>query len=186
MIFFGYLSVALVVGVSAALLLVVAGRATGPLRLFIRCMRWGVATGAVTGAAVGAVVPLFSVLAYGAEPSQLGLALLGVPFGAIVGAIVSLVPTLVGAGVLTEVLPQRHPHPSSEGEVQGDLTEIFRTVVGLLDGAVIVAVVASGADLSSVAVALPFIVAGNLSVVLMLCRAKSSIGRLWLAAAPRA
>lgn len=58
MIVAGYLGLALVVGVSAALLVVFASRASSRTRLLLRCLRWGLATGAVTGALFGAALPL--------------------------------------------------------------------------------------------------------------------------------
>jgi hypothetical protein len=178
-ILFGYIGVALVVGVSAAILAVVAARASDRLRLFLRCLRWGVATGAVTGAVIGAMVLLLPGLGNAAAPSLVGLTPVGVLSGAVIGALVSLIPSLIGAVFIADVVGQRRPPRSSEEVVQSDLTMIFRVVVGVLDAAVIVALIASGGGLSSVAVALPYIVVGNACVVLMLCRAKGSIGRLW-------
>jgi len=136
-----YLSLSLVVGVSAALLFVVAGRAPAEARLFLRCMRWGVATGAVTGGLFGATV------------------------------------TLVGS---IEGDPGSPSYPSSEWSVRRDLTAVFGVVVGGLDLILVVTITAT-ADLSSLAAALPLILAANGCVVVMLSLARRSIGRLWSA-----
>ena len=116
---------------------------------------------------------------------SLGLTPVGLFYGAIVGALVSLIPTLIGTVFITDVLAHRHPYPSSAQDVQVDLTAVFQVVVAVLDVALVVALVVSGVGLSSIAVALPFIFVGNACVVLMLCRARGSIGRLWTSAARR-
>lgn len=182
MIFFGYLGLALVLGVSAALLVVAAGRASDRTRLFLRCLRWGFATGAVTGAVIGASLPLIGSLK-GDPGSPLGLMLGGAIYGAVFGAIVALIPTLMGAVFVTDLLRHRHSHPTSEESVQTDLTWAFGAVVGALDVFLLVLLIASGQVLSSAAVALPLIVTGNICVVLMLWRARRSISRLWFAVA---
>ena len=180
---FGYTALALVISVSSALLVVVARRAPARVRLFLRCLRWGAATGAVTGGVVGAMVLLLSAIGSEQAPWLVRLTPAGALYGAVIGVIVSLIPSLIGAAVIAETVGQRHPHPSSEESVERHLTAIFRGVVGLLDAALLIAVIAGGASLSDLGTALPFFVAGNACVVLMLCRAKGSIGRLWTAAA---
>ena len=179
MIVAGYLGLALVLGVSSALLIVVANRASSGVRLFIRCLRWGHATGAVTGAVLAASLPVIGSLR-GDPGSPLGLMLGLAVYGAIVGTVVALIPSLIGAAVVTDLLRRRHPHPASEETVQGDLAPVFAGVVAMLDVIVLVALIASGADLAAAAIALPLIIIGNACVVLMLRRARKSISRLWL------
>ena len=181
-ILFGYLGLALVLGVSAAPLVVVAGRASERGRLFLRCLRWGLATGALTGAVIGASLPLIAFLE-GDPGLPLGLMLAALVYGAVIGVIVALIPTLIGAVLITDLLRHRHPHPPSEESMQGDLTSAFTVVVGILDLIVFVALIATGAGLSSAPIALPLIVVGNACVVLMLWRARRSISRLWSAVA---
>ena len=53
-------------------------------------------------------------------------------------------------------------------------------MVGVLDLILLVALVATGAGLSSAAIAVPLIVVGNACMVVMLWRARRSISRLWL------
>ena len=181
-IFFRYLALALVLGVGSALLAVVVSRASSGVRLFMRCLRWGLATGAVTGAVVGASLPLTGSLR-GDTGLLLGFMFGGVVYGAVIGAVVALIPTLIGASVVTDLLRQRHPHPSSEESIQSDLNSVFGVVVAVLDAILLVAMIASGPGLSSAAIALSLIVLGNVCVVLMLWRARRSIGRLWFTAA---
>ncbi len=175
------------VAVSAGLLTVAARRGPGRgphaacLRVFLRCLGWGVATGAATGAVIGVLVVALAGLGNGA--SLLGLAPIGVLYGTIIGALVSVIPSVLGGLVVTGLIWWRHPQPSSGEALQGDLSGIFRAVVILLDAALLMAVIAGGAGLSSMAISLPFVVAGNACVVMMLCRARESIGRSWLEAA---
>ena len=76
-----------------------------------------------------------------------------------------------------------HVPRKGEAVMHSDLTSVFTVVVGVLDLILFVALIATGADLSSAAIALPLIVVGNACVVLMLWRARRSISRLWLAVA---
>jgi len=172
MIVSGYVGVALLICVSAALLAVVAVRAPDRVRLFLRCLRWGVATGAATGAVVGAMIPLVGALRSD-RWSQLNLILgLGV-YGAVIGALVSLIPTLVGAVFITE--RQRYRYPSAQDDVQRDVTGVFSVVMGVIDVPLCVALFAGGNGWSSLVISLPFVVAGNACVLLMLWRARRSI-----------
>jgi hypothetical protein len=148
----------------------------------MRCLRWGLATGAVTGAAFGASVTLVGTLR-GDPSSTVGLLFGDAVVGAVIGAVAALIPTLMGTVFVTDLLRRRHPHPASEATVRSDLTAAFGVMVGALDVIVLVAVIASGAGPASAAVALAGIAAGNVCVLLMLWRARRSIARLWLAVA---
>ena len=175
------------VAASAGLLAVAARRGpdrgpdTACLRVFLRCLRWGVATGAATGAGIGGLVVAVSGLGNG--PSLLGLIPIGVLYGTVIGALVSVIPSVLGGLVVTGLIWWRHPHPSSAEALYGDLGRILCAVVVLLDAALLMAFIAGGAGLSSTAISLPFVVAGNACVVMMLCRARESIGRSWSEAA---
>lgn len=179
MILFGYLGLALVLGVSAAILVVVAGRASDRVRLLLRCLRWGFATGAVTGAVFGGSLPLIGLLR-GDPGSPVGWMLGDAVYGAIIGAIVALIPTSIGAMFITDLLRQRHPRPTSEESTHRDLTSVFTVVVGVLDLILLVPLIATGAVFSSAAIAVPLIAVGNACVIGMLWRARRSISRLWL------
>ena len=175
------------VAVSAGSLTVAARRGPGHgphaacLRVFRRCLGWGVATGAATGAVIAVLVVAVSGLGSGA--SLLGLIPVGVLYGTVIGALFSVIPSALGGLVVTTLIWWRHPHPSSGEAVEGDLSGIFRAVVVLLNAALLMAFIAGGAGLSSVAISLSFVVAGNACVVMMLCRASESIGRSWSEAA---
>lgn len=143
MILFGYLGLALVLGVSAAILVVIAGRASDRVRLLLRCLRWGLATGAVTGAVFGASLPLIGSLR-GDPGSAVGWMLGDAVYGAIIGAIVALIPTLIGVMFITDLLRQHHPPPTSEESMHSDLTSDFTVVVGVRDLILLVALIATG------------------------------------------
>jgi len=168
----GYLGVALVIGMSAGLLAVVAGRASDRVRLLLRCLRWGVATGAATGAVVGVMIPLVGASSWSQPNLIVGLGL----YGAVIGTLVSLIPTVVGAVFITE--RQRYPYPSAEDDVQRDVTAVFGVVVGVIDVLLFVVLAAGGNGWSSIVVSLPFVVAGNACVLVMLWRARRSIRRV--------
>jgi hypothetical protein len=179
MILIRYLGLALVLGVSTALVGVVVSQPSNTVRLFVRCLRWGLATGAATGAVFGGLVSLIG--AFTGDPgAALGLTLVGVVIGGVAGAIVAILPALIGGLLVMTVLRQRHPHPASEVSVERDLTGVFAVVVATLDVILLVAVLASGGDFSSVMISMLLLVVGNACVVLMLWRARMSISRLWL------
>lgn len=176
-----YVALGLLLAVSTVLLGAVVSQPSNGARLFVRCLRWGLATGSVTGAVFGAALPLIESLR--GDPGLLLVWVLGgVVSGAILGAIVSVIPTLLGGVFVTALLRHRHRHPSSEESVQRDLTAAFGVVVAVLDVILFVTLIANGA-LSPAAIAVPLIVVGNACVVLMLRRARRSISRLWLAIA---
>ena len=179
MILVRYLGLALVLGVSTALVGVVVSQPSNSVRLLVRCLRWGVATGAATGAVFGGVGSLIG--AFTGDPgAALGLTLVGVAIGGVAGAVVALLPTLIGGLLVMAVLRRRHPHPASEASVERDLTGVFAVVVATLDVILLVAVAASGGDFSSAVISVLLLVVGNACVVLMLWRARMSISRLWL------
>ena len=183
MIVAGYLGFFLVLAVGTALLVVVANRASKGVRLFLRCVRWGLATGAVTGALFGAALPLIGSLE--GDPGPIFAWMIGgFVYGAFFGAIVAVIPTLFGAVFIHDLLIHRHREPSSMESVQRDLTAAFAGVVGVLDVillAVLVAVIAGGTELSSAVLSFAALLAGNACVALMLWRARTSISRLWMA-----
>ena len=179
----GYLGLFLVLGVGSALLVVFARRASRSMRVFLRCVRWGLSIGVVTGALFGAALPVVGLLEGDAGPI-LTWALVGLFYGAIVGAVVAVIPTMIGAVFVRDLLLNRYSQPSSEESVLRDLTAAFSVVVGVLDVillAVLVAVMASGTDVASAALSFAFFLAGNVCVAAMLWRARISITRLWMA-----
>jgi len=156
------------------------GRDARYFRLFARCLRWGVTTGAVTGAVIGALIVLVGALGGGHSASLPALTAAAVLYGALLGALISVLPSLLGAFVVTGLLP-RHPYPSLEEAVQSDLRAVFRSVVALLDATLLAGIIASEASPSTVLDTLPLILVGNVCVIVMLRRAGKSIGRIVVA-----
>lgn len=94
-------------------------------KLYRRCMRWGLVTGAVAGSATAAAMGLYG--------PNLAFALAAVPYGLVTGLIVSLVPTAVASSLVTALLRRRHPHPASARAVERDLAALFCIIVFVLD-----------------------------------------------------
>ena len=154
-----------------------SGTVTGRTRIYLRSLWWGLATGAVTGAATGALLVFASALR-GARWIPADVLLDGLS-GAVVGTIVAVIPTLIGAMFVTDLLTRRNPDRCTPEEVRRDLTGVFRAVVAAHDVIVVVVVLASRTGLSGAAVAGGFLVAGNICAGLMLHLAGNSITRLW-------
>lgn len=150
---------------------------TPGLRLFFRCLRWGIATGAATGAVVGAAIGAPAVRG----GLSLGPALGGAFYGVIIGAIVAVVPSVPGGLLVSLVLERRHPHEASREVVERDLNLMFAGVVGVLDAALLLAMFLAGNGLSTLVRAMPVVLLANACVGLMLWRARASITRLVLA-----
>ena len=150
---------------------------TPGLRLFLRCLRWGIATGAATGAVVGAAI---GAPAEGGGLS-LGLAMAGALTGVIIGAIVAVVPSVPGGLLVSLVLERRHRHGPSREAVERDLNLMLYGVVGVLNAALLLAMFLAGNGLSTLMAAIPVVSLANACVGLMLWRARASITRLVLA-----
>jgi hypothetical protein len=98
-------------------------------------------------------------------------------YGILVGGLISVIPTLLGALVVTAQLP-RHASGVHRDAVHSDLGAIFRSLIVLLDATVVAVLIASSATLSTVVDSLPLILVGNVCVVLLLRRARDSIGAM--------
>lgn len=146
-------------------------RAEGTAGLYLRCVLWGIATGAAVGGVMGALVPVV------ADPTFL---LLGLVAGVVIGALVAVLPSLVGAAVVTAVVRARHPHPASEDDVRRDVGTLCCAVVGTLDALLLVAIFLGGGGFSSVLSSLPYVAAGTASAALVLWPARTSIARAWV------
>ncbi|MGH9278250.1 MAG: hypothetical protein ACRD12_09095 [Acidimicrobiales bacterium] len=144
----------------------------GAVRTYLVCMGWGVLTGAATGTVIGTIGGAFGGAVY---------AFAGGIYGLLIGAVVAFVPTALGGLLVTGLLCLRHPEPSSEEELRRDLTASFASVVGVLDAAVLVAVLIEAEGVDSILTALAVIGAANLCVTPMLVLARRSIGRTWSA-----
>lgn len=168
--------------VSVATLTVITGQlhtggsAARPLRLYLRCLRWGVATGAATGAFTGAFV---IVASGGARTWGLDLVLVGALYGALAGIVVSVIPTVLGGLVISALISRRHPDPSPHAAIAEDLSVAFAIVVALLDLALLLLLFADGVWFSSWVRSLCLVLVDNGCVVLMLWWARGSISRSW-------
>jgi len=163
-----------------------AARTVGAGTLYLRCVAWGLATGASTGAAFG-VITVWGLGAgrrNTATPSLMD-ALTGTAFGAllaaVIGTIVSIIPSLVGALLVTALIDHLHPQPAAMTEIQRDLRRIFTAFVAVLNTALLLAIFTRGNGLSSVTSTLPYILVGDVCVALMLWRASASISRATVA-----
>jgi hypothetical protein len=149
-------------------------RTIGPAGLYLRCAGWGVATGAAIGGLAGAIGGVSLVIA-----GQAGLAAVALLYGTVVGTLVAVVPSALGAAVVAAVISRRHPRPAAAEAVRSDLAFLFCALVGVLDGAVLLAVLAAGADGSYLAGFSLFLLAVNACVALVLHFAGRDLSRTW-------
>ena len=142
--------------------------------LYLRCLGWGLATGAVVGGGLGSVIGLLA----GATGSDLYLAGIAALAGLVYGIAAAAVPTVLGGIAVVVVLGRRHPQPASYEAVRRDLTVLFAAVVGLLDLVVLAwwAALGGWATLHVVVAAMAVV---NAATVLMLKPARTSIARAW-------
>jgi hypothetical protein len=149
--------------------------AVSATRLYLRCLVWGLATGAAVGGGVGLVIG--TLLAIGTGPA---LAAVALAVGIIYGTIVAIVPTVIGSLVVAVVLVRRHPHPASSDGVHRDLALVFAAVVAALDLVVVAYWLTLGGSLSEMLVALAVLLLVDAAVAAMLKPARTSIARAWV------
>lgn len=153
-----------------------------PGTLYLRCVAWGLATGASTGAVFG-VITIWGVGSGRRDTVMPSLvdALTGTAFGALLGAVigtmVSIIPSLVGGLLVTRLIDHLHPQPRAIVRLQRDLRRIFAVFGTVLNVALLLAIFTRGKGLSSVTSILPYILAGDVWIALMLWRASASISR---------
>lgn len=147
--------------------------------LYLRCVAWGLATGASTGGLFG-VITIWGVGAGRRDTVMPSLvdAFTGTAFGALLGALigtmVSVIPSLVGGLVVTGLIGHGHPGPAA---IQRDLRRIFAVFVLVLNTALLLAIFTLGKGVSSLTSIVPYILVGDVWVTLMLRQASASIGR---------
>jgi hypothetical protein len=144
-------------------------------RLYLRCVGWGLETGAVVGGAVGWVIGI--VLAIGTAPALVVFAL---ALGMVYGAILAVVPSVLGGAAVVVVLTRRHPRPASFARVQKELGVVFASVVVALDVVVLVYWLMLGGSLSQLAVELAALLLVDAAVAAMLKPARASIACGWV------
>lgn len=94
------------------------------LQVYLRCLRWGLLTGAVAGSGT-AVIAAFAGDLEGLErrriSSRLWQAVLAPLYGAPAGMLFALLPTLIGGLIILSMLWASHPQPASPEAVYRDL-----------------------------------------------------------------
>lgn len=133
--------------------------------LYRECVVVGLATGAAAGAATGTF-----------EGAQFGVVAVGL-IGGILGTLVALVPSLLGACAVTEVIRRRHPVAASTDDVRRDLDIVFATVAVAINAASLVAIVAY-----SDPGGLLFLAVGNAGALPVLWLGRASIVKAWAGA----
>lgn len=144
-------------------------------RLYLRCLAWGLVTGAAVGGGAGLVIGI--LVAASSSPAVAAIAL---AVGIIYGTIVAVVPTVLGGFVVVVVLIRRHPQPASFNAVHKDLGVVFASVVVALDLIVVVYWLTLGGSLSQVILALVALLLIDAAAAALLKPARTSIARTWV------
>jgi len=150
-----------------------------PTRLYLHCVRWGLATGAVSGAATGAGVGFAAGIGERLVEMLVGLPLVAACYGAFFGIVFSLVPTAFGALLVTGFVRRRHPRPCSTGSLRRDLGVVFCLIAAALDVGYLLAVVGLDGGLATVGRTLHWVVLANAAAGIVLNRARASIAQAW-------
>lgn len=157
--------------------------------LLLRCVLWGLATGAAAGAVVGALigVALATDNGLGLIETFSGWDIDGAPgfvgftaaIGAAYGAVFAIVPAVVGGLVVTEVTRRRHPQPASPPEVRRDLGIMFASVALLMNAIFFPAIFVTADEYAPIGAYLVGLLAANLAGAPVLWWARSSITKSW-------
>ncbi len=147
------------------------------MRLYLLCMRWGLTTGAVVGGVTCAA------LGGGLGPSSeqgfhLGEVLRSGSMGVVIGLVVAIVPTMIGS-LFVNTLAWRPTDSWSPDTVRHDLNVVLAFVVAILDGCALTLMLYLDGPLLEL---LPLLLLGNGAALLVLWRARASIGRALCAA----
>ena len=152
----------------------------GATKLYLLCLVWGLAVGATAGAVFGASLSSSPGLGDGTLRYGLGLAVAGGFYGVIIGTVVSVLPSAILGLVVTGMIRQLHPEPSSADAVRRDLRTGFVALAGFLVAGLLVAIFAGGNGFSSVGRSLPYLAPASLCASLVLYLAAGSISRAWV------
>jgi hypothetical protein len=155
--------------------------------LFLRCVLWGVATGAAVGGSTGALLGAAIDRSYGGVDFITDLAsaefvLIATLLGVVYGAVLAVVPAAVGGLAVTEVTRRRHPQPASPEAVRRDLGLMFVAVAILVNAAFFPALFVTADENAPTGEYLVALLAGNLSGGPVLWWARSSITKAWAGA----
>ena len=145
--------------------------------LYLLCLSWGLATGAAVGGVTAAA------LGAGLGPSSnQGFDLVEVlrsgSLGAVMGIVVAIVPTVIGSVFVTS-LAWRPTDSWSPHTVWHDLNVVFAFVVVILNGCALALMLFLDGPLLEL---LPLLLPGNGAALVVLWRARASIGRALSAA----
>lgn len=157
-------------------------------RLFLRCVLWGLATGAVAGAVVGALIGAAFATDQGLGlvntfpgvdiDGTAALVVIASAIGFVYGAVFAAVPSVVGGLVVAEVTRRRHPQPASPPAVRHDLGLMFIAVV-IVTNVVFIPIFVINDENGAIAPYLLGLLAANLAGAPVLWRARSSITKSW-------
>lgn len=161
------------------------------LWLFLRCVLWGLATGAAAGALVGALIGVAFATDNGLWvvdtlsgvdiDGAAALVAITTALGVVYGAVFAIVPAVVGGLVVTEVTRRRHPQPASPPAVRRDLGLMILAVV-ILTNAVFIPIFVTGDENTPIGAYLAGMLAANVAGGPVLWWARSSITRAWAGA----
>lgn len=151
-----------------------------PTRLLGRCVRWGLATGAVAGLVIGMYVGVASGdgLGDGTLGSRIGVGLVMGLLGLVVGALLSAVPTIVLGLAVMRLATRRDTQPSTAQALERDIGVLGGVAVALLN-VVALLLLASLDGWSKIGPELPLIVLGDACVIPMPWGARASIVAAW-------
>lgn len=144
--------------------------------LFLRCVLWGLATGAAAGAVVGALIGAVSDVEFDGAGA---LAVIATAIGAGYGTVFAIVPSVVGGLVVTEVTRRRHPQPASPPAVRRDLGIMFASVALLMNAIFFPAMFVTADENAPIGAYLVGLLAANVAGAPVLWWARSSITKSW-------
>lgn len=142
--------------------------------LYLRCLGWGLAIGAVVGGGFGLVIGLL-LAAGGHDVDVVWIALVA---GLAYGMAVAAAPSVLGGIAVVILAERRHPAPASYEPVRHDLTVWSAVVVGLLDLVVLAWWGVVGAW-TAFPVVLAVLAVVDVAAAVMLKPACASIARAW-------
>ncbi len=152
-----------------------------PIRLYLRCLRWGLTAGAVAGAGTLAYAGFLGHLSDLRDASigvRMEQAFSGALQGAPFGMMVAVVPTLIGGLVVLSIVWGSHPRPASTDAVRRDVGVASYGLTAILAGAVLFAALLEGGA-SDAGEILPWVLVPTACLLVVLWPAVTSIARGW-------
>jgi hypothetical protein len=156
--------------------------------LFLRCVLWGLATGAAGGATVGALIGvafatdnglgLVDTLSGVEIDGAAALVVITTAIGAAYGAVFAILPSVLGGLAVTQVTRRRHPQPASPPAVRHDLG-LMILAVAILTNAVFIPIIVTGDENGAIGAYFVGLLVANVSGAPVLWWARSSITKMW-------